>query len=63
MGLQTAHNIEQQAERKYQHHIRLDFIVSDCYVNNIPLFMKSSLAEIWGEPLIQEFPIGLRRKE
>ncbi len=41
----------------------IEHIVSDCYVNNIPLFMKSSLAEIWGEPLIQEFPIGLRRKE
>ena len=33
-----------------------------CYVNNIPLFMKSSLADIWGEPLIQEFPEGLKRK-
>lgn len=37
----------------------IERIVSDCYVNNIPLFMKSSLSEIWGEPLIQEFPEGL----
>lgn len=28
----------------------------------IPLFMKSSLADIWGEPLIQEFPKGLRKQ-
>lgn len=33
-----------------------------CRKAGIPLFMKSSLAEIWGEPLIQEFPEGLRRK-
>lgn len=29
-----------------------------CRKADIPLFMKSSLAEIWGEPLIQEFPEG-----
>ncbi len=38
-------------------------ILEDCRQRNIPLFMKSSLADIWGEPLIQEFPEGLRRKE
>lgn len=31
--------------------------------NRIPIFMKSSLADIWGGPLIQEFPKELMRKE
>lgn len=31
-------------------------IVEDCRQYDVPLFMKSSLAEIWGEALIQEFP-------
>ena len=35
-------------------------IVEDCREYGIPLFMKSSLAEIWGEPLIQEFPKTLK---
>lgn len=40
----------------------IEQIVEDCRQYDIPLFMKSSLAEIWGEPLIQEFPKELRRK-
>lgn len=39
----------------------IEGIVNVCRELNIPLFMKSSLAEIWGEPLIQEFPKELRR--
>lgn len=39
----------------------IEVIVSDCRKYDIPLFMKSSLADIWGEPLIQEFPKELRR--
>jgi len=31
-------------------------IVGQCKVANVPVFLKSSLAGIWGEPLIQEFP-------
>lgn len=38
-------------------------IVYVCREINIPVFMKSSLADIWGEPLIQEFPEGLKRRE
>lgn len=38
----------------------IEQIVEDCRNYNIPLFMKSSLADIWGEPLIQEFPETLR---
>lgn len=39
----------------------IEKIVEDCRFRNVPVFMKSSLADIWGEPLIQEFPEGLRR--
>ncbi len=39
----------------------IEQIVEDCREYNIPLFMKSSLADILGEPLIQEFPNGLKR--
>lgn len=38
----------------------IEQIVEDCRKYEIPLFMKSSLADIWGEPLIQEFPEKLR---
>jgi len=34
-----------------------------CRKADIPVFMKLSLADIWGEPLIQEFPEGLKRLE
>ena len=42
----------------------IEQIVEECGKNNIPLFMKSSLADIWGEPLIQEFPgqLTIKRK-
>lgn len=39
----------------------IEQIVDDCRKYKIPLFMKSSLSEIWGEPLIQEFPPNMRR--
>lgn len=41
-------------ERKW-----IEDIVNECRKSDIPVFMKSSLADIWGEPLIQEFPKGL----
>jgi protein gp37 len=31
-------------------------LVEDCRYWKIPIFMKNSLADIWGEPLIQEYP-------
>lgn len=37
----------------------IEEIVEECRKYDIPLFMKSSLAAIWNEPLIQEFPQGL----
>lgn len=45
-------------ERKW-----IDDIVNECRKKNIPVFMKSSLTEIWGEPLIQEFPKELKRSD
>ena len=42
-------------ERKW-----IEDIVNECRKSDIPLFMKSSLTEIWEEPLIQEFPKELR---
>jgi protein gp37 len=34
----------------------IEKIVADCAFRKVPVFLKSSLADIWGEPLIQEFP-------
>jgi protein gp37 len=34
----------------------IEDIVTDCRNAGIPVFLKDSLAEIWGEPLIQEYP-------
>lgn len=39
----------------------VEHIYNFCKSHEIPVFMKSSLAEIWGEPLIQEFPEGLKK--
>ena len=44
-------------ERKW-----IEDIARECEKTSVPLFMKSSLADIWGKPLIQEFPEELRRK-
>lgn len=41
----------------------IEFIVNECRENNIPVFMKSSLADIWGETLIQEFPKVLKEED
>lgn len=45
-------------ERKW-----IEDIVNECRnaYYPVPVFMKSSLAEIWVEPLIQEFPAELRK--
>lgn len=39
----------------------IEDIVDGCRKTEVPVFMKSSLADIWGEPLIQEFPEGLKK--
>lgn len=43
-------------ERKW-----IEDIVNECRKRNKPVFMKSSLSDIWGKTLMQEFPTGLRR--
>lgn len=35
-------------------------IVDHCRDAGVPVFMKNSLAEVWGAPLIQEWPEGLK---
>lgn len=40
----------------------IEDIVNECKGNGTAVFMKSSLSDIWGEPLIQEFPEELKRK-
>lgn len=40
----------------------IEDIAEGCKRNDVPIFMKSSLADIWGEPLIQEFPELLRKR-
>lgn len=42
-------------ERKW-----IEDIVNECRKADIPIFMKSSLLDIWGEPLMQEFPDELK---
>lgn len=46
-------------ERKW-----IEDIVNECRnaYYPVPVFMKSSLADIWGEPLIQEFPKELQKE-
>lgn len=39
----------------------IEDIVNVCTETGTPIFMKSSLADIWGEPLIQEFPGQLQK--
>lgn len=57
IGAETGHRKNKVIpERKWIEHI-----VNKCRESNIPVFMKSSLADIWGEPLIQEFPDELKR--
>ena len=34
----------------------IEEIVNSCREFSIPVFLKDNLKEIWGEPLIQEFP-------
>jgi protein gp37 len=34
----------------------IENIVKRCREHNVPVFLKTSLASIWGEPLIQEYP-------
>lgn len=41
----------------------IEDVVDGCRKAGIPVFMKSSLADIWGGRLVQEFPEGLNRRK
>jgi protein gp37 len=41
----------------------VEAIVSECRRNKIPVFLKDSLQEIWGKPLIQEYPWGNEKQK
>jgi protein gp37 len=40
----------------------VEAIIEECHrEQDVPVFLKSSLTEIWGEPLIQEYPWGTEK--
>ena len=41
----------------------IEDILNECRKADIPVFMKSSLVDIWGEPLMQEFPKELKSRK
>ena len=38
----------------------IESIVAACRAASVPVFLKNNLVDIWGEPLIQEFPWGVK---
>lgn len=57
IGAETGHRKNKVVpERKW-----IEGIVNECRKADIPVFMKSSLADIWGKPLIQEHPKELSK--
>lgn len=57
IGAETGH----RKDRVVPERAWIENIINECREWNTPVFMKSSLADIWGEPLIQEFPKELMR--
>ena len=37
-------------------------LVQSFQLSDVPVFMKGNLADVWGTPLLQEYPEGLRRE-
>lgn len=58
IGAETGH----RKDKVIPKHEWIESIVEQCKEADIPVFMKSSLAEIWGKPLMQEFPKLLIRE-
>lgn len=57
IGAETGHRRDKVIpDRKW-----IEDIVNECKRNSIPVFMKSSLSDVWGEPLMQEFPKELSK--
>lgn len=55
IGAETGHRADKVVPERWW----IEELVGECRKYGIPVFMKSSLAEIWGEQLIQEWPEGL----
>jgi len=51
IGKLTGHGKKHDPEREW-----VEFLVKEARVSGIPIFLKDNLKEIWGEPLIQEYP-------
>lgn len=58
VGAETGHRKEKAVPEKAW----VEDLLSACREEGVPLFMKGNLADVWGEDLIQELPVGLRRK-
>lgn len=58
IGAETGHRKDKVVPKREW----IESIVEQCKEADIPVFMKSSLADVWGEQLIQEFPAGLRKE-
>ena len=56
-GRVTGQGKKYQPERAW-----IQEIVDECKNSDTPVFLKNNLKEIWGEPLIQEFPISTKYK-
>lgn len=58
IGAETGHRKDKVIPKREW----IESIVEQCQAESIPVFMKSSLSEIWGKPLMQEFPKLLIRE-
>lgn len=58
IGAETGHRKDKVIPKREW----IECIAEQCKEADIPVFMKSSLAEIWGKPLMQEFPKLLIRE-
>lgn len=58
IGAETGHRKDKVVPKREW----IESIVEQCKAESIPVFMKFSLAEIWGKPLMQEFPKLLIRE-
>ena len=51
IGQLTGHGKKYSPQKEW-----INYLVDEAQLSDLPIFMKDNLKEIWGEPLIQEFP-------
>ena len=51
IGRLTGHGNKYNPQKEW-----INYLIDEAQLSNLPIFMKDNLKEIWGEPLIQEFP-------